>query len=147
MWTSIKLMLAGGMSVKENDGARDVKWNGKFGVFNGKRDSTIEGVVLNRDAIEPKLILIEESTEVEMGTGRSYSVIWCTWWLKHKGKSQDSALLHGEDIESCYEQTVSWNNETSLWLKSECIHEYICDKDADAFPFVIHISDVVSYCS
>ena len=46
-------MLAGGMSVKENDSVRDVKWNGKFRVFNGKGDIVIEGVVLNRNAIEP----------------------------------------------------------------------------------------------
>ena len=31
--------------------------------------------------------------------------------------------------------------------KSEYIREYIHDRAADAFPFVIHISDVISYCS
>ena len=52
-----------------------------------------------------------------------------------------------KDEETRYKQSVSWNNETSLWLKSEYIHEYIHDKAADAFPFMIHISDVMSYCS
>ena len=60
MWTSIKLMLAGGMSVKKNDSARGVKWNGNFRVFNGKRNIAIERVVLKTNAIELKLISIEE---------------------------------------------------------------------------------------
>ena len=83
-------------------------------------------------------------TEMEIHTGRSYSV---TMYLVNKGKFQDSALLHREDEESCYKQTVSQNNETSLWLKSECICEYVHNKASDTFPFMIHISDAASYAS
>ena len=61
MRTSIKLiMLTGGISVKKNDGTGDVKWNGKFRVFNGKEGIVIEWVILNRNTIELKLVLIEE---------------------------------------------------------------------------------------
>ena len=74
--------------------------------------------------------------------------LWCTWWLKHKGESQDSALLHGEDEETCYEQTVSWNNETNLLGKSEFIHDYVHESlTADLFPFVINISNAISYAA
>ena len=67
-----------------------------------------------------------------------------------KRSKENPRTLHcytEKDEETCYEWSVSWNNETSLWLKSEYIHEYICDKAADAFPFMIHISNVMSYCS
>ena len=60
MLTRIKFMLGRGMCVKKNDGASDIKWNGKFRMLNGKRDIMIKRVVLNRDAIVSKLILVEE---------------------------------------------------------------------------------------
>ena len=60
MWTSIKFVLDRGMGVMKNDGAGDIKWNGKFRMLNGKRDVMIERVVVNRDAIVLKLVLVEK---------------------------------------------------------------------------------------
>ena len=60
MWTHIKFMLGRGMGVKKNNGASDIKWDGKFRMLNGKKDIMIERVVLSRDAVVSKLILVEE---------------------------------------------------------------------------------------
>ena len=53
-------MLGRCMSVKKDNGSSNVKWNGKFRVFDAKGKALQEGVVLYRDAIVSELVLVEE---------------------------------------------------------------------------------------
>ena len=53
-------MLGRCMSVKKDNGSGNVKWNGKFRVFDGKWKVSQEGVVLHGDAIVLELVLVEE---------------------------------------------------------------------------------------
>ena len=60
VWASIKFMLGGSSGVKKNVGAREMKWDGELRMLDGDWIVMIKRVVMDVNAIELDLILIEE---------------------------------------------------------------------------------------
>ena len=88
------------------------------------------------------------TTEVKLCTGGSYFLAWWSW-EGIKGESQDSIQTPfncmEKDEETCYEWSVSWNNETNL-LGKKWIHPWLYSRiTADPFPFMINVSNAISY--